>query len=232
MMFFYIVHHQLSEAIMLQAYLSTTDFTNNVLVVDEAALFNIPPDQPSAIICSIPSLTNNILKWLRKMHNPPLLICCGSSAEIENMVNTQQVFAYLQTPVSLERVLSFKKNIYDYVFHNHRLDREEKKDFIFVKSEYKLIRISLPEILFLSGLKDYTQVFLKGKKNPLTTLKNLKEFETKLSPSDFIRVHRSYIVAIGQIDFINKSEITIDMHTIPIGNAFRKVLDEAIGKNS
>ena len=232
MIHFYIVHHQLSEAIILQAYLSTTDFSNNVLIIDEAALFNIPIDHPSAIICSIPSLNNNILKWLKKQHNSPLLICSGSGLEIENIVNTQQVFAYLQTPFSLERVMSLKKNIYDYVFQEIKAQQENVKTYIFIKSDYKLVKINLCDILFFSGLKDYTQIFIKGKKTPLTTLKNLKEFELLLSYNDFLRVHRSYILAMSQIDFISKNEINIDTYTIPIGNSFRKSLDEAIGRNS
>jgi len=231
MIHFYIVHHQLSEAIILQAYLSTTDFSNNVLIIDEAALFNIPSDQPSAIICSIPSLNNNILKWLKKQHNSPLLVCSGSGLEIENIVNTQQVFAYLQTPVSLERVLSLKKNIYDFVFQAIKAEGHSKS-YIFIKSDYKLVKINLSDVLFFSGLKDYTQIFLKGKKTPLTTLKNLKEFEILLSYNDFQRVHRSYIVAMSQIDYISKNEITIDTYTIPIGNSYRKNLDDAIGRNS
>ncbi len=231
MIHFYIIHHELSEAIILQAYLSTTDFTNNVLIVDEATLLNSPTEQPSVIICSIPSLSNNILKWLKKQHNRPLLVCSGNSAELENIVNAQQVFAYLQTPISLERVISLKKNIFEYIVSAQKVDTLEKKDFLFIKSDYKLIRIDLHEVLFFSGLKDYTQVFLKGKKTPHTTLKNLKEFETKLS-ADFVRVHRSYIVAMNQIDFISKNEITIDTYTIPIGNTFRKTLDDAIAKNS
>ena len=231
MIHFYIVHHELSDAIVLQAYLSTTDFANNVLIVDETALLNTPLEQPSVIICSIPSLSNNILKWLKKQQSRPLVICSGSAAEIENLVNTQQVFAYLQTPISLERVMSLKKNIYNYVFSVSKQETEEKIDFLFIKSDYKLIRIDLPEVLFFSGLKDYTQIFFKGKKTPLTTLKNLKEFENKLS-SQFVRVHRSYIVAMNKIDFISKNEINIDTHTIPIGNTYRKVLEDAIAKNS
>jgi len=232
MIHFYIVHHELSEALILQTYLSTTDFTNNVLIVDESALFNTTIDYPSVIICSISSLTNNILKWLKKQHNRPLIVCSGTGAEIENFVNSQQVFAYLQTPISLERVLSLKKNIYDYVVGINKIETVEKKDFLFIKSDYKLIKITLSEVLFFSGLKDYTQIFLKGKKTPLTTLKNLKEFESKLYSDDFVRVHRSYIVAMNQIDFISKNEITIDTYTIPIGNTFRKMLDEAIERNS
>jgi DNA-binding LytR/AlgR family response regulator len=231
MIHFYIIHHELSEAIILQAYLSTTDFNNNVLLIDEATLLNTTIDQPAAIICSIPSLTNNILKWLKKQNNKPLLICSGSSSDIENMVNTQQVFAYLQTPISLERVLSLKKNIYDYLISFQKAETTEKKDFLFIKSDYKLIRIDLKEVLYFSGLKDYTQIFLKGKKAPFTTLKNLKEFETKLS-AEFVRVHRSYIIAMNQIDYISKNEITIDTYTIPIGNSYRKALEEAIARNS
>ncbi len=109
---------------------------------------------------------------------------------------------------------------------------EKKRTFLFIKSDYKLIRINLDEILYLSGLKDYTQIYFKGKASPLTTLQNLKEFETKLPPDDFVRVHRSYIVALGQIDFISRNEITIGTNHIPIGNSFRPVLDEAIQKNS
>lgn len=231
MIHFYIIHHELTEAIILQAYLTTTDFTNNVLIIDEPALLNTPIEQSSVIICSIPSLSNNILKWLKKQHNRPLLICSGTGLEIDNIVNTQQVFAYLQTPISLERVISLKKNIIDYIASAHKEEVTEKRDFLFIKSDYKLIRIDLHEVLFFSGLKDYTQVFLKGKKTPLTTLKNLKEFETKL-PVEFVRVHRSYIVAMNQIDFISKNEISIDTYTIPIGNTFRKTLDDAIARNS
>ena len=107
-----------------------------------------------------------------------------------------------------------------------------KREFLFVKSEYKLIKINLSDVLYLAGLRDYTRIFLKGRTTPLTTLQNLKEFETKLHEDDFIRVHRSYIVSVKQIDTITKSEITIGIHRIPIGHAFKPSLDEVIEKNS
>ncbi|MFX8723718.1 LytTR family DNA-binding domain-containing protein, partial [Acinetobacter baumannii] len=69
-----------------------------------------------------------------------------------------------------------------------------KKAFLFVKSDYKLIKINLSDVLYMAGLRDYTRIFLKGRPSPLTTLQNLKEFETKLPDDDFIRIHRSYII--------------------------------------
>jgi DNA-binding LytR/AlgR family response regulator len=107
-----------------------------------------------------------------------------------------------------------------------------KRVFLFIKSEYKLIKINLADVLFLSGLRDYTQIYLKGKASPLTTLQNLKEFETKLPEDDFVRVHRSYIIAIGQVDSISRNEISIGHYTIPIGNAYKQGLDTMIEKNS
>ncbi len=107
-----------------------------------------------------------------------------------------------------------------------------KREFLFIKSEYKLIKINLAEVLFLSGMRDYTQIYLKGKASPLTTLQNLKEFESKLPKDYFIRVHRSYIIALGQVDYISRNEINIGSHNIPIGNTFRQALNEAIEKNS
>lgn len=107
-----------------------------------------------------------------------------------------------------------------------------KRSFLFIKSEYKLIKINLSEVLFLSGLRDYTQIYIKGKTSPLTTLQNLKEFETKLPDDYFIRVHRSYIVSLNYIDSISRNEIHIGHNIIPVGNAYKQAFDELIQKNS
>ncbi len=107
-----------------------------------------------------------------------------------------------------------------------------KRSFFFIKSEYKLIKIYLDDVLFLSGLRDYTQIYLQGKPSPLTTLQNLKGFESRLPQDDFIRVHHSYIIAISQVDIISRNEIVIGRYTIPIGNAYKQRLDEIVERNS
>ena len=64
-----------------------------------------------------------------------------------------------------------------------------RKEFMFIKSEYKLIRINLDDILFLSGLRDYTQIYLKGRSSPLTTLQNLKEFGKPRKRDEMFRLN-------------------------------------------
>lgn len=105
-------------------------------------------------------------------------------------------------------------------------------DFLFIKSEYKRIRISLNDILFISGLRDYTQIHLKGKTSPLITLLNLKYFEERLPADQFIRVHRSYIVSVAQIDVVGRKEIQIGGQNLPIGVTFQPALEELIDRYS
>lgn len=128
-----------------------------------------------------------------------------------------------------ERVLAFMENIESYMLHK---PQPVRKGYVFIKSEYKLVKVNLSDILFLSGLRDYTQVYLKTRNAPLTTLQNLKDFESKLPEDTFIRVHRSYIVSIDHVDAISRNEISIESHTIPIGNAYRALLDTMISRNS
>ena len=108
----------------------------------------------------------------------------------------------------------------------------ETSKFIFIKSDYKLIKIFIADIIFLAGMRDYTQIYLKNKPNPLVTLINLKEFEKKFEELHFVRVHRSYIVSLSQVDSISKNEINIGIHNIPIGNSYRETLHIAIEKSS
>lgn len=88
------------------------------------------------------------------------------------------------------------------------------------------------DILFISGLRDYTQIHLKGKSAPLITLLNLKYFEERLPPDKFIRVHRSYIVSIGQIDVVGRKEIQIGGQNLPIGITFQPALEELLDRYS
>lgn len=105
-------------------------------------------------------------------------------------------------------------------------------DFVFIKSEYKIVKINFDDILFCKGMKDYIQVYLSGKIKPVVTLKSLNAFETKLPKDKFIRVHRSYIVSLFHIDTISKNEISIGKQIIPIGNSFKSDFFNIVELNS
>jgi DNA-binding LytR/AlgR family response regulator len=100
------------------------------------------------------------------------------------------------------------------------------RPFIFIKSDYKILRINLDEILFLESLKEYTRIHTIGK--PVLTLKSMKEFEALLPARDFIRVHKSYMVAVNKISYIERKTILIKDKLIPIGQGYREQLLELL----
>jgi len=92
-------------------------------------------------------------------------------------------------------------------------------DFIFVKTEYKIQKIYLNDILFIEGLKDYISIYTKNDR--IITLQSMKKIDEALPDHLFVRVHKSYIVALDKIESIERSRIAITNKIIPIGDTFR-----------
>lgn len=93
-------------------------------------------------------------------------------------------------------------------------------DFIFVKTEHKIQKIYLNDILYIEGLKDYISIF--STTGRIITLQNMKKIEEALPAPGFVRVHKSYIVALDKIESIERSRIQIQGKIIPIGDTYRE----------
>lgn len=103
-------------------------------------------------------------------------------------------------------------------------------DFIFVKTEHKIQKVYLNDILFIEGLKDYISIFTPAER--IITLQNMKKMEDALPAKHFTRVHKSYIVSINKIDSIERSRICIGDKIIPVGDTYREEFFKIIdGKN-
>jgi two-component system LytT family response regulator len=97
---------------------------------------------------------------------------------------------------------------------------QKNHDFIFVKTEHKIQKIYLDDILYIEGLKDYISIFTRSER--IITLQNMKKMEESLPSKSFIRVHKSYIIALGKIESIERSRIQIGEKIIPIGDTYRE----------
>lgn len=93
------------------------------------------------------------------------------------------------------------------------------QDFIFVKTEHKIQKVQLDDILYIEGLKDYISIYTKAER--IITLQNMKKMEETLPHGQFIRVHKSYIIALDKIESIERSRISICGKVIPIGDTYR-----------
>lgn len=101
-------------------------------------------------------------------------------------------------------------------------------EFIFVKSEYDNVKIKLEDIRYIQGLKDYLKIHTHESK-PILTLMSFKSIESKLPTSNFLRVHRSFIVNVNSIDSIQRSKIVIDGIRIPLGDSYKEAFLKRVG---
>ena len=139
---------------------------------------------------------------------------------------------YLLKPISFERLL---QGIQKYLEENtpaiNKADRdadEFNEDYMFVRSERKMVRVDFRDILFLESLGDYVKIHL-GNGKVLVTRDSLSNLESSLPADEFIRVHRSYIVAMHQIDSYTSDTIGIGKHEITISRGYREEVMKKFG---
>jgi DNA-binding LytR/AlgR family response regulator len=98
--------------------------------------------------------------------------------------------------------------------------------FVFVKSEYRMVKINFQDIEYIEGLKDYLKIYAGAK--PVLTLQSFRALEEKLPGTDFIRVHKSFLVNVHKIDAVQKNRILIGNKEIPIGDVYSEAFYQFI----
>jgi two-component system response regulator LytT len=105
-------------------------------------------------------------------------------------------------------------------------------NFIFVKSEYKQLKINLDDVYYFEGLKDYIKIWMKSQEKPVLSLMSLKILEKKLPEKKFMRVHRSFIVALDKVESIERGQIIINKERITVAEQYKNKFQMFIEKKS
>lgn len=135
------------------------------------------------------------------------------------------VVDYLLKPIAFDRFYKAAQKALQNAGNGQPVLQEQSPaapayDFIFVKTEHKIQKIYLDDILYIEGLKDYISIFTKTER--IITLQNMKKMEESLPSKSFVRVHKSYIIALSKIESIERSRIRIGEMVIPIGDTYRE----------
>jgi two-component system LytT family response regulator len=102
---------------------------------------------------------------------------------------------------------------------------------MFVKSEYRVVRIRFNEIKYIEGMREYVRIHLTDNK-PVMTLLSMKALEEKLPSSQFMRVHRSYIVNLKKINVIERNRIVFDSKVyIPVSEQYKEAFQQFVDKD-
>ena len=127
---------------------------------------------------------------------------------------------YLLKPIGYEDFLKSTDKALDWFSVQKKQDSYLRDRFLFVKSEYKLLRLDLDEILYIEGLKDYVRFYLvSGEK--IMSLMSMKRLEDYLSHPEFLRTHRSYIVHMSKVQSIDRLRIVFGDQYIPVSDNYK-----------
>lgn len=106
----------------------------------------------------------------------------------------------------------------------------EDDEYIFLKVEYQLVRVATKDIIYIEGLKDYAKVYLENNPKPILTLITLKALEQKLSTKMFMRVHRSYIIALDKVNSVSKSGLHLGTLSITVGEQYKEAFNAYLSR--
>lgn len=166
------------------------------------------------------------LSLLKSMPNKPPVILTTAHREFALEGFELDVVDYLLKPISLDRFLKAVGKIYRLqqravpVPAQGQSNREENATFFYIKSDRQFIKIPLAEVLYIESLRNHVKIITTT--GNYTTLLGISQMEQKLPPQHFIRIHRSYLIAITKVDRFTQTNLFIGEKTLPIGQNYRE----------
>jgi two-component system LytT family response regulator len=175
----------------------------------------------------------NGLDFVRSLNEKPFIIFTTAYSEYAVEGFKVDAVDYLLKPIGYTdflRAVNKVKTLTD--LHNvHPEKTKTTGDHLFVKSDYRLMRINLNDIKYIESMHEYIRIHLINNK-PVMTLVSLKSIEEQLPKDKFMRVHRSYIVNLRRINLIERNRIIFDNNVyIPVSDNYKEKFQEFIDKN-
>ncbi len=220
---------------LLRAYVS------RIKVLSPQGFFNNPDEAKSRLLAGdidllfldiqMPDI--NGLQFLRELEHAPMVIFTTAYAAFAVEGFNLDAVDYLLKPFDFQR---FEKAVSKAVEYSQFLTAQRKHSpplehpsaSLFVKVEYSIVQIPFDDIRFIEGFDDYIKIHAGGK--PVLTLMSLKNVLEILPAGRFLRVHRSYIVALNRIESLRAQKITLEGHEIPVGYSFKDQLKSVLSK--
>jgi DNA-binding LytR/AlgR family response regulator len=170
------------------------------------------------------------LDFISSLNNPPQFILVTAYSEYALQGFNVNATDYLMKPVPFERFLKAVTKAYELYMLRSRSGQDKNKvsdRFMLVKSGYQTVKILFDSILYIEGLKDYVKIYTEGKK-PVLSLLTMKGLAETLPANKFLRIHKSYIVAIDRISTISRNRVMIGEKWIPVGENYRDAFRKQI----
>jgi DNA-binding LytR/AlgR family response regulator len=180
----------------------------------------------------MPGLTG--LQFIESMTEKPMIILITAYKQYALESYNLDVTDYLVKPVSLDRFIKAcnkAKQLFELKSNRNNANASSvNPGYFFVNADYSLVKITMSDIIFIEGLKDYIKIHLKSAQHPVVTRMPMKTIEEQLPASEFIRIHKSYIVSVSYITAIRKSSVFVDSLELPLSDTYRDQVAAITGK--
>lgn len=171
----------------------------------------------------------NGLQFLQSLKQRPMAILITAYKEYALEGFDLDVVDYLLKPVSFERFLKACNKAHElYNLQQKPAAKEEAPDYFFVYVEYVQVKVSIPDILYIEGMKDYVKIFLASSPKPVITKMSMKAIQEKLSGFRFVRTHKSYIIAADKVTAVKRDLICIGSLELPLSESYKAEVEKVL----
>lgn len=174
------------------------------------------------------------IEFVKCLQTKPMVIFTTAYEKYALAGYDLEVTDYLVKPIIFERFLKAVNKAYSQNKLSKKTEerhipspsRDNYPDYIMVKTGYSTIKVNLSDIQYIEGLKDYIKIFTSEK--AILTLNSLKKIQEILPETNFVRVHRSFIVSLSKIDSIQRNRIVIGKTFVPVGENYKNAFKDII----
>ena len=177
-----------------------------------------------AIFCDINMPDLNGMDFVKSLSVPPLVVFTTAYSEYAVEGFKVNAVDYLLKPFGLQEFQRAADRIRQRLITNSSEPTTllaSQGGILFLKSDYRIVKVSIPDIRYVEAMSEYLKVWIEGEPKPIITLLSMKKMEEHL-PDYFMRIHRSYIINLTKIKEINKKSVFMDAQTaLPIGDLYK-----------
>lgn len=219
---------------LVSSYIKKTGFLELIALFDNPidAIDFLQDEDVELVFLDIqmPELTG--VDFVKTLVNPPKIIFTTAFEKYALEGFKLNAIDYLLKPFSYaEFLISVNKAMKIFELESNENEEDKNAEFLFLKSEYKIRRISFNNILYIEGLKDYVKVFLQSDDLPILSISTIKSLESKLPAKKFMRIHRSFIVNLEKIEIIERSRIVFGKKHIPVSDHYKTQFQDFVKRN-
>jgi len=216
----------------MKQYIGRVDFLNLVALIDNAvdAINFIKQNKVDLVFLDIQMNDLTGIEMLESISSKPLIIFTTAYENYALQGYELNITDYLLKPISFKRFLKAVDKVTEVIqtknntqsTEQNEISKTTANEYVFIKTDKKMQKVLFDEILYIEAMKDYVKIWTKTDR--IITLSNIKNFMEKLPAEHFIRIHKSYAIALDKIDAIKQKQLEIAGKDIPVGNTYKNLL--------